>query len=125
MRHPPCRATTRAHELLAAVTYAGYRRGGHFVAFYACMYAMMRPGEVIALRRQDCELPEQGWGRLMPGESRPTVGRGWTDSGQVHEARSGLRTMNEGYRRGRGWQLRQPRSRQLQAEGLTSTRRTW
>jgi integrase len=78
----------QVRELLAAVTYAGYRRGGHLVAFYACMYyAMMRPGEVIALRRQDCDLPDDGWGRLMLGESRPTVGRDWTDNGQVHEAR--------------------------------------
>ncbi|WP_214110687.1 tyrosine-type recombinase/integrase [Acrocarpospora catenulata] len=78
----------QVRELLTAVSYAGWRRGPRLVAFFACMYfAMMRPGEVIALRRQDCDLPEKGWGRLMLGDSRPTVGTEWTDDGKVHEAR--------------------------------------
>ncbi|WP_431916318.1 tyrosine-type recombinase/integrase [Nonomuraea jabiensis] len=79
---------TQVRELLNAVSYAGWRRGPRLVAFFACMYfAMMRPGEVIALREQDCHLPEQGWGRLTLGNSRPIVGREWTDDGQVHETR--------------------------------------
>ncbi|MEO3859462.1 hypothetical protein [Acrocarpospora sp. B8E8] len=78
----------QVRELLTAVSYSGYRRGPQLVAFYACMYfAMMRPGEVIPLRQEDCHLPESGWGRLMLGNSRPTVGAEWTDDGQVQEAR--------------------------------------
>ncbi|GAA0445373.1 hypothetical protein Acor_83310 [Acrocarpospora corrugata] len=78
----------QVRELLTAVSYAGWRRGPRLVAFFACMYyAMMRPGEVVALQEHDCDLPEQGWGRLMLGGSRPTVGTEWTDSGQVHETR--------------------------------------
>ncbi|MGW4662889.1 tyrosine-type recombinase/integrase [Streptosporangium sandarakinum] len=78
----------QVRELLTAVSYSGWRRGPRLVAFYACMYyAMMRPGEVIALREQDCDLPERGWGRLMLGSSRPTVGTEWTDDGQVQEDR--------------------------------------
>ncbi|MEY9863922.1 hypothetical protein ABH935_009575 [Catenulispora sp. GAS73] len=33
------------------------------------------------LRRQDCLLPETGWGRLCFAESSPYVGSAWTDSG--------------------------------------------
>lgn len=79
---------TQVRELLTAVTYSGWRRGPRLAAFFACMYyAMMRPGEVIALQQDDCLLPAEGWGRLMLGRSRPTVGREWTDTGQVQEAR--------------------------------------
>lgn len=78
----------QVRELLTAVSYAGWRRGPRLVAFFACMYyAMMRPSEVIALRLDDCTLPESGWGRLMLGNSKPAVGIEWTDDGRVHEAR--------------------------------------
>lgn len=59
----------QARELLTAVTYVGQqRRGPHargqrLMAFYACMYyAALRPGEAVALRRQDCVLAARGWG---------------------------------------------------------------
>jgi hypothetical protein len=40
-------------------------RGQRLMAFYASMYyAALRPAEVVGLRRQDCHLPETGWGRL-------------------------------------------------------------
>ena len=58
----------QARELLTAVTYVGQqRRGPHargqrLMALYACMYfAALRPGEAVALRRQDCYL-RHGWG---------------------------------------------------------------
>ena len=58
----------QARELLTAVTYVGQqRRGPHargerLMALYACMYfAALRPGEAVALRRQDCYLPATGW----------------------------------------------------------------
>ncbi|MEV6984990.1 site-specific integrase [Sphaerisporangium sp. NPDC051017] len=78
----------QVRELLTAVSYSGWRRGERLVAFFACMYyAMMRPSEVIALRQDDCTLPEKGWGKLMLGNSTPTVGTEWTDTGQAHEYR--------------------------------------
>ncbi|MEU7839126.1 site-specific integrase [Nonomuraea sp. NPDC049129] len=78
----------QVHELLTAVSYSGWRRGDRLVAFFACMYyAMMRPSEVTALRREDCTLPEKGWGRLLLSGSAPTVGTKWTDNGQAHEQR--------------------------------------
>ncbi|TMR08162.1 hypothetical protein ETD86_49005 [Nonomuraea turkmeniaca] len=78
----------QVRELLTAASYAGWRRGPRLVAFFACMYyAMMRPGEVTALRKQDCDLPESGWGRLMLSDSRPTVGTEWTNDGQTRETR--------------------------------------
>ncbi len=58
------------------------------VAFFACLYfAMLRPSEAAALRKDDCHLPAAGWGRLDLADTRPAVGRHWTDSGQVHEQR--------------------------------------
>ncbi len=84
----------QARELLIAVTYVGqHRRGPHargqrLMAFYACMYfAALRPGEVTGLRRQDCYLPETGWGRLTLEKSRPEVNRRWTDTGSAHDER--------------------------------------
>ena len=65
----------QARELLTAVTYVGQRGGGRYsrgqrlTALYACMYfAALRPGEAVALRRQDCELPASGWGPPGPGK---------------------------------------------------------
>jgi len=63
----------QARELLTAVTYVGQqRRGPHsrgqrLMALYACMYfAGLRPGEAVALRLQDCYLPQTGWGLCVP-----------------------------------------------------------
>jgi integrase len=84
----------QARELLTAVTYVGQqRRGPHargqrLMALYACMYfAALRPGEAVALRRQDCALPETGWGLLTLEKSRPEVNRRWTDTASAHEER--------------------------------------
>ncbi|HZL65922.1 MAG TPA: tyrosine-type recombinase/integrase [Candidatus Limnocylindrales bacterium] len=84
----------QARELLTAVTYVGWqRRGPHargqrLMALYACMYfAALRPAEAVALRRQDCYLPETGWGLLTLEKSRPEVNQRWTDTASAHEER--------------------------------------
>ncbi|MFD0731955.1 tyrosine-type recombinase/integrase [Planotetraspora mira] len=79
----------QAEELLTAVSYVGKRgRGRRLVALFACMYyAALRPGEAVALREQDCNLPATGWGRLLVDVSRPEVKTKWTDSGDAHEQR--------------------------------------
>ncbi|MBS2545540.1 tyrosine-type recombinase/integrase [Catenulispora sp. NL8] len=72
---------TQARTLLAAVGQQG-TTGARYVAFFATMYfAALRPSEVLALRKQDCFLPENGWGRLRFAESSPYAGGAWTDSG--------------------------------------------
>lgn len=79
----------QVHELLAAVSYIGPRRGERLVAFFACLYfAMLRPSEALALCAEDCILPSTGWGRLELHQTKPIVGKQWTDSGHSHEDRS-------------------------------------
>jgi integrase len=71
----------QARRLINAVADQGHT-GERYVAFFATMYfAALRPGEVLALRKQDCLLPETGWGRLCFAESSPYAGGAWTDSG--------------------------------------------
>ncbi|MGW0611270.1 tyrosine-type recombinase/integrase [Streptomyces sp. NPDC002788] len=81
----------QARELLAAVSYVGgYRRarGRRMVALFACMYfGGLRPAEAVALRRPDCTLPKTGWGSLILEKTRPTVGKRWTGTGEVHDNR--------------------------------------
>ncbi|MFH8365567.1 tyrosine-type recombinase/integrase [Streptomyces sp. NPDC018031] len=89
----------QARELLNAVTYVGgYDRasGRRLRAFFGCMYyAATRPGEALGLRRSDCELPDQGWGRITVQETRPSAGKTWTDSGEAHDRR-GLKQRSSG-----------------------------
>jgi integrase len=84
----------QARALLVAVTYVGpQRRGPHargqrLRALFACMYfAALRPGEAVALRRQDCHLPRTGWGWLTLEKSRPEVNRRWSDTDSAHDER--------------------------------------
>ncbi len=75
-------------DMLTMTSYVGSLQGPRFVAFFACMfYAMMRPSEVICLTRDDCQLPTEGWGRLIFSDSTPAAGRDFTDAGSVHETR--------------------------------------
>ena len=75
-------------DMLAVTSYIGRRQGARFVAFYGCMfYAMMRPSEVIALTRDGCHLPAEGWGRLIFADTSPAAGKDFTDDGRVHESR--------------------------------------
>ena len=72
----------QARKLIAAVNDIAGGRGPRYVAYFATIYyAGLRPGEVLALRAQDCTLPDQGWGELCFGESAPYVGGAWTDDG--------------------------------------------
>jgi integrase len=55
---------------------------------FACMYyAAMRPGEAINVKKNDCDLPETGWGTITLAKSRPEVNIRWSDTGQTHEER--------------------------------------
>jgi integrase len=75
-------------DMLTVVSYVGHRQGPRFAAYFGCMfYAMMRPSEVSALTRQGCQLPTEGWGRLIFADSSPAAGRDFTDHGRVHENR--------------------------------------
>lgn len=77
----------QVRELLDAVRRAG-RRGDHLVAFFGCLFfAGMRPGEVVALRADQCVLPADGWGRVELTTSEPRAGAAWTDDGAARESR--------------------------------------
>ncbi|MDT4993164.1 MAG: hypothetical protein QOH97_3056, partial [Actinoplanes sp.] len=50
------------------------------VAFFACMYySALRPAEVIHLRAEECDLPEEGWGLLRLTGSTQHAGIDWGD----------------------------------------------
>jgi integrase len=79
----------QVRQLLAAVTYAGRRNGPQLRAFFALLYfAALRPSEALALRKQDCQLPEKGWGKLLLESSQPEAGKAWTDDGERTEKRA-------------------------------------
>jgi integrase len=79
----------QARALLAAVPRVGRSRGPRLMAMYACMYyAALRPEEAAALRWENCNLPEQGWGLLTLERARPQANTRWTDSGEAHDSRS-------------------------------------
>lgn len=74
----------QARRLLKAVS----EKDPAVVGFFACLYyAGLRPAEARNLRRQDCTLPKQGWGRLLLSSSHQTSGTAWTDSGSSGEER--------------------------------------
>jgi integrase len=89
----------QVRELLTALSYVGSwrrARGRRLVAFFATLYyAGLRPAEAIGLRKNDCDLPESGWGLLTLAETRPTTSRRYTDSGEVHDRR-GLKQRHDG-----------------------------
>ncbi len=62
--------------------------GPRLVAFFACLYyAALRPSEAAALRKQDCVLPDEGWGRLELSRTAPHAGSAWTDDQSTREER--------------------------------------
>lgn len=78
----------QVEEMLTAVWQVGREQGPRYVAFFGCLYyAMMRPEEVVSLKKNQCELPESGWGRLILTSAAPATGRHWTDDGKSHEFR--------------------------------------
>lgn len=77
----------QAAALLTAVRKQG-ARGRHLEAFFGCMYySAGRPGELVGLRLQDCDLPRRGWGLVRLRESRARSGSSWTDTGEAHDRR--------------------------------------
>jgi integrase len=78
----------QARELLDAVRQVGRTRGPRMVAMFACMYyAALRPEEASDLRRQNCDLPADGWGLITLERARPQANKRWTDSGETHDER--------------------------------------
>ncbi|MBC7593432.1 MAG: tyrosine-type recombinase/integrase [Kineosporiaceae bacterium] len=76
--------STQARALLASV----HKRDPSLEAFFATMYfAGPRPAEVLALRRRDCTLPKQGWGRLVLSSSYQRTDERWNDDGNRSEER--------------------------------------
>ena len=91
-RQPPSPALDRrrvanpaqAKALLAAVR----DNKPELEAFFALMYyAGPRPGEVLNLRRDNLQLPKEGWGQVLFTSSHQSVGERWTDDGAVTEER--------------------------------------
>ncbi|GII89566.1 integrase [Sphaerisporangium siamense] len=78
----------QASALLAAVQTIGRTRGKRLHGMFACMYyAALRPEEAAGLRRQNCHLPEEGWGLLIVEKARPQANKRWTNSGETHDFR--------------------------------------
>jgi integrase len=75
---------TQARALLDAV------RADHpsLEAYFACLYyAGPRPAEALELCRDDCRLPETGWGQLLLSRSHQRAGAAWTDTATTGEVR--------------------------------------
>ncbi|AWZ03537.1 MULTISPECIES: site-specific integrase [unclassified Streptomyces] len=81
----------QAGNLLGAVSYVGgygRARGRRLVGLFAGMYyAGLRPAEAVGVALPDCTLPSEGWGEAVLHRTRPTVGKKWTRSGEVHDDR--------------------------------------
>lgn len=81
----------QASNLIGAVSYVGgyhRARGRRLVGMFAGMYyAGMRPAETVGVAVQDCHLPEEGWGLANLHRTRPTAGKKWTKTGEVHDDR--------------------------------------
>ncbi|MFF5128197.1 tyrosine-type recombinase/integrase [Streptomyces syringium] len=81
----------QAGRLLDATTYVGgFRRarGRRLTGMFAGMYyGGFRPAEAVGLSLPDCTLPSSGWGSVLLHRTRPTVGKLWTGTGNVHDDR--------------------------------------
>ncbi|AUH40463.1 tyrosine-type recombinase/integrase [Streptomyces sp. CMB-StM0423] len=81
----------QAAGLLDSVSYVGgYRRarGRRLIGMFGSIYyAGMRPAEAVALTVNACHLPRQGWGVANLQRTRPTAGKKWTRTGDVHDDR--------------------------------------
>lgn len=85
---PACVVNPRQARTLFESVRAHSTRGQHLEAFFGCLYyAAMRPAEAVWLRTDDCVLPKRGWGTLNLQESRPRVGKAWTDNRKSHDVR--------------------------------------
>jgi len=87
--------TRQGRELVTAVSYVGRSRGPMMRALFACMYyGALRPEETAGLRDTDCDFLKGDdeewrgrWGTMNLAQTRPEVGKRWTDSGEVHDER--------------------------------------
>jgi len=79
----------QAQALLEAVAGQG-PMGRHLEAFFGCMYyAGLRPSEAVMLTLDELELPDRdgGWGWLYLGDSAPSTGGAWNETGNRRERR--------------------------------------
>lgn len=78
-------------ELLVALTYVGSyhrARGRRLVVFFALViFGGLRPEEALGLVRADCTLPRGKWGTVKARRTKPTAGKRWTDTGEIHDDR--------------------------------------
>ncbi|HUZ50903.1 MAG TPA: tyrosine-type recombinase/integrase [Streptosporangiaceae bacterium] len=80
---------TQAQALLDAVHDQG-PMGRHLTAFFGVLYhAGLRPSEAVMLTRDEVDLPDQdnAWGWLNLGDSAPSTGGAWNDSGHRRQPR--------------------------------------
>ncbi len=80
---------SQAEDLLAAAGAQG-PMGSHLVAFFGCMYhAGLRPAEAVMLTSDEVELPADDgqWGWLHLGDSAPSTGGAWNETGTRRERR--------------------------------------
>src|SRR5438445_688930 len=83
---------TQVHALLAAVA----RIRPELTAFFACLYyAVLRPEEAVALRRENLTLALGGRGTLILTGACPRTGSAWTSTGGPYEPR-GLKHCPDG-----------------------------
>jgi len=79
----------QAHTLLAALSEQG-PMGHHLVAFFGCIYyAGLRPSEVVMLTLDEVQPPDRDgeWGWLHLGQSAPSTGGAWNETGARRERR--------------------------------------
>jgi integrase len=77
----------QARELLTAVA-AQSNTGRRLEAYFGCLYfAAMRPEEAAELRRDNLDLPAQGWGWIYLEAAKPHAGGEWTNTGNARDDR--------------------------------------
>jgi integrase len=86
----------QVRDLLAAVSYIGPRRGQRLGAFFACLYyCMPRPSEASGLTKDDCLLPDTGWGTSAGTRVAPDGRLFRSESGGVLHPSTYNRTWHE------------------------------
>jgi integrase len=79
----------QAQTLLEALASQG-PMGRRLEAFFGCIYyAGLRPSEAVMLTRDELQLPgtDDEWGWMYLGDSAPSTGGAWNDSGARRERR--------------------------------------
>jgi integrase len=73
---------TQVKAALEAVPSRKDSSYGYRVLLSVIYYAGCRPSEALALRAEDCDLPESGWGTLHITQTMRDAGELWTDVGE-------------------------------------------